>query len=245
MESRVVPVARPMLGWVAGRTNDLMTTRGRLLFGVPLAFLAFAALAGGKAEAHHGWWARVEVRTYPPPPPVYLPPPQPVVVMEPAPSPWPNFGIGLSGLAVSSAGGAVSTGTAGTLQWRTSAQSLFFLELQSLRADRAWDGLEREDVAGLMGVRLYAWDSFLTPYLDLAAGFGEASFHCCSTRLDAAQFLARYGVGLELRLGRHLAFDAQVAQIHRLRLDVDTGPVVPLDDHERAMEVRGGIAFRF
>jgi hypothetical protein len=222
-----------------------MTTRGRILFGVPLAFLLGGALAGGKAEAHHGWWARVEVRTYPPPPPVYVPQPQPVVVMESPPAPWPRLGIGLSGLVATSAGGAVSTGTAGTLQLRTSPQSLFFLELQSSRADRSWDGLEREDFAGLMGARLFLWDAWLTPYLDLAAGFGEASFRCCSTRLSAGQFLGRYGLGLELRLGHHLAFDAQVAQVHRLRLDAETGPAVPLDDHERAVEMRGGIAFRF
>jgi hypothetical protein len=144
-----------------------------------------------------------------------------------------------------SAGGAVAGGTAGTLQLRTSENSLFFLELQATRADRPWDGLEREDTAGLVGTRLYLWDGWLTPYLDLAAGLGQASFHCCAYHVEAAQFIGRYGLGLELRLGRHLAFEGQVAQVHRLRLDEDPTYVVPLDDHERAVEVRGGVAFRF
>jgi hypothetical protein len=221
-----------------------MTMRGRLLVGVPLALFVCAAL-GGRAEAHHGWWARVEVRTYPPPPPVYLPPPQPVVVVEAAPSPWPRLGVGLSGLVTSASGGTVSSGTAGTLQYRTSENSLFFLELQATQADRRWDGLQREDVAGLMGARLYLWDAWLTPYLDVAAGFGQASFRCCATRLEASQFIGRYGAGLELRLGRHVVFEGQLAQVHRLRLDEDPSLDVPLDDHERAVEVRGGIAVRF
>jgi len=222
-----------------------MTMRGRILFGVPLAFFLCTALAGSRAEAHHGWYARVEVRTYPPPPPVYVPPPQQVVVVEEAPSPWPRLGVGLSGLVATSSGGVVSAGSAGTLQYRTSPNSLFFLELQGSRADRPWDGLERRDVAGLMGARFFLWDAWLTPYLDVAAGFGQASFRCCAARLEAAQFIGRYGAGLELRLGRHLAFEGQVAQVHRLRLDEDPYLVVPLDDHERAVEVRGGVALRF
>jgi hypothetical protein len=233
----------------SGRWKDqrLMTTRGRILVSVPLAFFLCTALAAGKAEAHHGWWARVEVRTYPPPPPppVYVAAPQPVMMVEGAPAPWPRLGVGLSGLVATSAGGAVSAGTAGTLQLRTSENSLFFLELQATRADRSWDGLEREDAAGLLGTRLYLWDGLLTPYLDLAVGFGQASFHCCATHLEAAQFIGRYGLGLELRLGRHLALEGQVSQVHRLRLDDDPTYVVPLDEHERAVEVRGGIAFRF
>src|SRR4029450_3974696 len=132
----------------------------------PLAFFLCTAFAAGRAEAHHGWWARVEVRTYPPPPPPppgYVATPQPVMMVE-APSPWPRLGVGLSGLVATSAGGAVSSGTAGTLQYRTSPNSLFFLELQASQADRPRDGLEREDVAGLMGARLYLWDAWLTPY---------------------------------------------------------------------------------
>jgi hypothetical protein len=50
-------------------------------------------------------------------------------------------------------------------------------------------------------------------------------------------------VGLELRLGRHLVLDGQVAQVHRLRMD-GPGPS-PVGDHERAAEVRGGLAFLF
>jgi hypothetical protein len=176
---------------------------------------------------------------------VYVAPRPVYVVQAGPPAPWPRFGVGLSGLVATSAGGAVSGGSAGTLQLRTSANSLFYLELQASRADRPWDGLERQDVAGLMGARLYLWDAWLTPYLDVAAGFGEASFRCCATRLEAAQFVGRYGAGLELRLGEHLALEAQLAQVHRLRVDDDPTYAVPLDDHESAVEVRGGIAFRF
>jgi hypothetical protein len=189
-----------------------------------------------------------EVQVYVPPPayaqPVYGPPPGPVVVVG-APALEPTVGVTLAGLVDSSGSGGVMAGAAGALQFRTSSHSLLSLELQSLRADRTWDGMEREDLAGLLGLRLFLWDAWLTPYLDGAAGFGRASFRCCRVRDDAAQFLGRYGLGLELRLGRHLVFDGEVAQVHRLRLDQASGPVLPLDDHERATEVRGGVSFRF
>jgi hypothetical protein len=193
----------------------------------------------------------VAVQIYAPPPPVYVPPPvyyatpPPPVMMVAAPAPRPVLGVSLSGVIDSLGGDAVSAGTAGALQLRSSPNTLISLELQSLEADRPQDGMRRDDLAGLLGLRLYLWDAWLTPYLDGAVGFGRASFQCCATRESATQFLGRYGLGLELRLGRHLAFDGEIAQVHRLRLDAGSGPVLPLEDHERSAEVRGGIAFRF
>jgi hypothetical protein len=70
-----------------------------------------------------------------------------------------------------------------------------------------------------VGLRLFPWDWTLSPFVDLAAGFGRASYHCCAYQEHAAQFLGRYGVGLELRLGPHVVLHAQVATVHRRRLD--------------------------
>ena len=67
--------------------------------------------------------------------------------------------------------------------------------------------------------------------------------------VSASQILGRFGVGLELRLGRHLVLDGQIAQLHRLRFDDEAvavaGRPAPFDRHERATEVRGGIGVRF
>ena len=191
------------------------------------------------------------VQVYAPPPPPYygprvvvVPPPPPAVVVQAPPSAGPTVGIGVSGVMQTlDAGEGLTGGAAVDLQLRTSPHALLSLELQSLEARRSWDGLERSDVAGLVGARLYPWDFVLSPFLDLAVGFGRATVQCCRYEEHATQFLGRYGVGLELRLGSHLALDAEVAQVYRLRLD---GPAPgPVADRERASDVRGGVTFLF
>lgn len=197
----------------------------------------------------------------PPPPPVvvhtYAPyygarvvvapaPPPPVMVVSEPPQPGPTIGISLSGVAQSLPDSDMSTsGGALSLQLRTSPHAMFSLELQSLQAERAWDGLRRSDAAVLVGTRLFPWDWTLSPFLDLAAGVGQASFRCCAFEEHASQFLGRYGLGVELRLGRHVALDAQVSEVHRWRLDDPGLTTAPVADHERAAEVRAGLALLF
>jgi hypothetical protein len=220
---------------------------------------------------------QVQPYYYPPPPccyqpppvyvpPVYVPPPPPppapvVVYQAPPPPPAPVVGIALSGLAQTAGTENIPlAGTAAAIQYRTSSHSLVSLELQSLGARRS-DGVRREDIAGMLGARLFLWDAALAPYLDVAGGIGQASLEGGGTKVSAGQLIGRYGVGLELRLGRHLVFEGQIAQVHHLRSDDEDGSggggitLARLDkpsltpatiaDHERATEVRGGIAFRF
>jgi hypothetical protein len=141
------------------------------------------------------------------------------------------------------AGGALS------LQARTSSRSLFALELQSLASAReALDGRSRTDLGALLSGRFFLWNAAVAPYLDLAGGMGQAFVDAGSLHARAPQFIGRIGVGLELRLGPHLVLEAQVADVHRLRLDAG-GPSIAaaalIGDHERSTELRGGVALRF
>ena len=140
-------------------------------------------------------------------------------------------------------------GAAGALQIRTSRHSLLSLELQSVGAYRPSDGTRRNDLAALLGGRVFFWNAALAPYLELAGGLGRTSLEVGGLEARASQMLGRFGVGLELRLGRHLVLDGQIAQLHRLRFDDEAvavaGRPAPFDRHERATEVRGGIGVRF
>jgi hypothetical protein len=190
------------------------------------------------------------VEVYGPPPPAYPPPvvmmPPPAVVVAAPRAASPAVGITLSGVLQDlGAEQGLTGGAAVDLQYRANPHAMLSLELQSLKVEHTLDRTQREDTAALVGLRLFPWDWTLSPFVDLAAGFGRASYHCCAYQEHAAQFLGRYGVGLELRLGSHVVLDAQVATVHRLRLD-EPGPALSaFEDHERATEVRGGFGFVF
>jgi len=237
------------------------------------AVIAGAVLAEAVAEA--SVHARVvlppvsvEVHTHPgypppppPPPPVYYPPPPPVYA-PPAPAvvyrahhPRPDFPrLGLSLAGTYQAAWADQTPIAGAalaLHVRTSSHSQLGLELQSLGTRRPLDGSRRDDLAALVAGRVFLWNAALAPYLELAGGIGRASVEADVLEVHASQLLGRFGVGLELRLGRHIVLDGQIAQLHRVRLDEDDyrGPLgtdrLFIDNHERATEIRGGVGLRF
>ena len=192
----------------------------------------------------------------PPPPCCYYTPPPAVVMVAPEPpreaEPL-HLGLAVSGLFQSPGSGQSSSiaGMAASLQIRTSPHSLFGLEVQSLTSDRAATSASRRDeLAGLMAGRLFAWDAALAPYLELAGGLGHASIDTQALQVTASQLIGRVGLGVELRLGPHLVLDTQVAQVHRLRLD-DQSRVVAANDpafigqHEQATEIRCGLGYRF
>jgi hypothetical protein len=204
---------------------------------------------------------------YQPAPPVYVPappapppPPPPPVVYAPytqayysphVRSEYPRLGLALMGTVQAGWENEMPVGgAAGALQIRTSKHSLLSLELQSVGAYRPSDGTRRNDLSALLGGRVFFWNAALAPYLELAGGLGRTSLEVDALEVSASQILGRFGVGLELRLGRHLVLDGQIAQLHRVRFDDDEAPVVgyrnaPFDRHERATEVRGGIGVRF
>jgi hypothetical protein len=192
----------------------------------------------------------------PPPPCCYAPPPSPPPMMMFAPSAPPEpeplrYGLAVSGLfQYPGSGQSPIAGMAASLQVRTSPRSLFGLELQSLASDRPSSHSQRDEVAGLMLGRLFAWDAAFAPYLELAGGLDHVSIDTQALEVTAQQFIGRVGLGVELRLGPHLIFDTQVAQVHRLRLDdqprvvADNDPAF-IGQHEQSTELRCGLGYRF
>jgi hypothetical protein len=199
---------------------------------------------------------------YPPPPPAYPPPPQyyapppPAVYAQPVQYERPEFprlGLGLLGTVQASAAGIAPVGgLAGMVTVRTSSLSLLAFELQSVRAETP-DG-QRDDLSALIGGRIFFWNAAFAPYFELAGGVGRTMVSIDSSyryRDSASQLLGRLGLGLELRLGRHFVLDGELAQLHRWRLDDDRGgfttdpTLASTSGYERALEVRGGIGFRF
>jgi hypothetical protein len=217
-----------------------------------------AAVAGaviGAAVASPGYGYGYE-RPAPPyyyGPPTYGPPTYgPPTVAAPAPPvPWMQFGLDLAGVAQSSSRHATLSGVSAAVQLRTSSHSLLALEVQSLGSDPGGAG-RRDELDGLLAGRVYLWNAPLAPYLGLAGGIGRAGFQGNDGyRVTSSELLGRIGLGLELRLGEHLVLEGEVASLHRLHLD-DQPPAFgdpccasPIDQHERATEVRGGLAFRF
>jgi hypothetical protein len=189
----------------------------------------------------------------PPPPPAYVPPP--AVVYQPAPiyRPAPTVGLAVDGLFQAPQSGQMAlAGAAAALQVRTSPLSLFALEVQSLNGHRIADDTRRNDLAGLVAGRLYFWNAPLVPYLDIGAGLGRTLVSADGLEVHASQVVGRAGLGLELRLGRHVVLQGQVAQVHQLRVgDVPApapagaGPALVIGRHERSTELRGGLALRF
>jgi hypothetical protein len=238
--------------------------------GVALALFFALSASPAEAEARGRWrggWAWrwpffFHFHTHrPPPPPVPYyygygydqgyrpaPPPPPPVAVQPAQAyydPWPDMGFALTGLVETPHTGQLPLGgVAGALQFRTSSHSLLSLEVQSMGAHRLSDGLRRSDLDGVMAGRVFLWNAALAPYLELGGGLGRASMRQDDFEVRAVQLIGRLGLGLELRLGRHVVLDGQVAQVHRMTFDeaVDTGA---FDPHERATVLRGGVSFRF
>jgi hypothetical protein len=242
-----------------------------------LALFLAASFVGSDAFARHGSWGiGVHVRgrvfvppvvvdvqsypsypAYPPPPPPCCYAPPPVMVQAPAQPPTvPVVGLAVAGVGHAPSSGQLPVGgLVGALQFRTSSHSLLALELQSLSARRLSDDTRRQEVAGLLAGRVFLWDAQLAPYLEGAVGLGSARIQAGGSELRAGQFLGRYGLGLELRIGRHVAFEGQISRVHKLRLDSDEDRVAydglsgPSDrsigEHERAIEFRGGLAVRF
>jgi hypothetical protein len=182
----------------------------------------------------------------------YQPQPPPVVMSAPPQAGWYDAvqpGLALAGVVQSGAHRAAPLGgIAAALQLRTSSHSLLAFEVQALGAERAPDGARRDELDALLAGRVYLWDAALAPYLELAGGLGRASVEVNRLQVNASQLVGRIGIGLELRLGRHLALEGELASAHRLRLDDDLASydaLWPAEHHERATEVRGGLAFRF
>jgi hypothetical protein len=237
----------------------VLTNRILMLGSAALAAVSFMALDPAEAQAG-GWSVHVEARPvvvvqpyYPPPPPPrwrYVPAPvyvpaAPVVVAAPVfGGPSPPVGLAVSGLVQARDGEHSATGGFGlTAQYRTSPHTLMLAEFQWLGSPRGADGFRREDMAGLLGFRLFPWDAPIAPYFELAGGFGESTFFCCAQELHTSQLVGRYGVGLELRLGPHWFLEGQLAQIHRFNFEADDPTLTSRS--ERAVELHGGLGVRF
>jgi hypothetical protein len=159
----------------------------------------------------------------------------------------PQLGLAVNGIVQAPQARTGTAGFAVSLEARTSARSLFALEVQSLDVQRG--ARERTDLAGLLVGRLFAWDAALAPYLDLAGGMGHVAVDNQDATLTASQLIGRIGVGIELRLGPHLVLEGQIAEVYRLRVDhTPSAPAVDPTDipqREQSSEVRGGLAYRF
>jgi hypothetical protein len=243
--------------------------RMRGAVGAVIAGAVLAEIVGATVDAHiflPPVSVHVESHPAPPPPPpppcCYAPPPPPppapiYYVESPPPPPrardFPQLGLALSG-TVQSGGTDLPAvgGVAAALQFRTSRKSLLALELQSVGARRESDLTRRTDLAALLAGRVFLWNAALAPYLELAGGLGRTSQEVDGWQGSASQLLARIGLGLELRLGRHVVLDGQLARLHRLRVGdgnhhhMASGALgAPFDEHERATEIRFGGALRF
>lgn len=247
--------------------------RSVIIGSAALTIFFVASLSASPAFARRGHWrlhgriyapaVHVQVHShpaYPAPAACCYPPPAPtpaVIVHGPAPAfDPPALGLAIGGAAHAPASGQLPVGgVVAALQFRTSSHSLLAVELQSLGARTLSNDTRRSELAGLLAGRVFLWNAALAPYLELAAGLGHTSIESTGLEVNASQLLGRYGLGLELRLGRHLVLEGQIARVHKLRLERDDHGVAyaafgPQDDrdvgeHERAVELRAGLAFRF
>jgi hypothetical protein len=226
----------------------------KLILGAGLALVSLIVLGSPEAQARGGWYVHIEARPVlrpwgpPPPPPVVQYVPAPVYAPAPAlvAAPLdPPVGISLLGVAQGSGDGRSSaSGLGATLQYRTSTHAAMLFELQWVGEPPGSDGLRREDLTGLVGARLYPWNAPLTPYLEVAGGFGEATFSCgCGEKLHTSQLVGRYAVGLELRLSPSWTLEGQLGRIHRLNFAADDPSLA--SPAEEAIEVHAGLGVRF
>jgi hypothetical protein len=155
----------------------------------------------------------------------------------------PQLRLSLGGTmqTAGSASGAMG-GVAVALQAGLFRHTLLGIELQSVGTFDE-DRVRRDDVAGLVTARVLPWRGPVAPYLEVAAGVGGARVRTGGYQARTSLLLARYGIGLELRLGHHVVLDGQLAQLHRFATDGAANPYV--GDQERATELRAGLGFRF
>ncbi len=175
-----------------------------------------------------------------PPPPVYVqPPPPPLVYAQPAPPPPPviytrptvppasqwaaKFGIGgrfAGTINVEGSQGANfgQLGFGGEILYRIHRRVV--MELAGEYQKRVDSGFDRYDVPVTLGVRIHigAPDWVVSPYFVAAGGGVYSNLDYLRSR-DTAWFLdGQVGGGLEIRLGRHFALNADVRLDARHRL---------------------------
>lgn len=184
------------------------------------------------------------VYVQPPPPPVYVQPaPPPPVYAQPAPPPPPpapvvytrptvppasqwaaKFGIGgrFAGTINVDQGSQGATfgqlGFGGEILYRIHRRVV--MELAGEYQKRVDSGFERYDVPVTLGVRIHigAPDWVVSPYFVAAGGGVYSNLDYLRSR-DTAWFLdGQVGGGLEIRLGRHFAINADVRLDARHRL---------------------------
>jgi hypothetical protein len=243
-----------------------MTSKARSIF------LGFATLtivgAIGTRDAQAAWpWrhGRGHVRVIVAPAPVgyeqqYPYPYQPAPYYQPPAPPepiwWrPEFRLSLAGVVQSPSSDQMPVGgVAAGLQVRTSTLTMMGLELQSLGARRFSGNESRSQTDGLVTGRFFLWDAPLVPFLEVAGGIGHASVEAGGFTAEASQLVGRVGLGLELRLGRHLVLEGELARTGRLTMgdpaDQNVAyladPGAPfIADHEGATEARAALSLRF
>jgi hypothetical protein len=165
-------------------------------------------------------------------PPVYAPAPVMVApppmmapsyaVAQPAPMIYarPEFestwGLGIHGVFVG-ADAQTSGGIGGHLRYRASRWAGLELSVDYLRVDV--DKTTRQDVPVMAAALIYLAPGRFAPYLLVGGGmnFARATF-ANGLKDEAQQLAAQGGGGIELRIGRQLALNADLRYIYRDRL---------------------------
>jgi hypothetical protein len=197
---------------------------------------------------------------YAPPPAVAAPPPPPVVVRTPPPPDWKHrFGLGFR------FAGAINTdrnhtefsqlGLGGEILYR--AHRRIVMELGGEYQKRVDNGFARWDVPVTLGMRIHigAPDWVVSPYFVLAAGGAYADLDYVHSH-DRAWFLdGQAGGGLEIRLGKRFAINADLRGDARYRLtkpdeataatlSINGKPFAPMDN-QYGLQFRAGAAVYF
>jgi hypothetical protein len=210
----------------------------------------------------------VYVQPTPPPAPIYTPPapppPPPPAVSYYRPmvapvSQWgPRFGIGARFAGTINTDNGVTFGQlgfGGELLYRVHRHVV--MEMAGEYQKRVDNGFDRYDVPVTLGVRLHigAPDWVVSPYFVAAAGAAYSNLDYLRSH-DEAWFLdGQLGGGLEIRLGRHFALNADVRADARHRMtkpddataatvSIDGKPFAPLGDSYGA-QFRLGAALYF
>lgn len=179
----------------------------------------------------------------------------PAVRYRPTPAWRPQFGLGLraSGLYTGNSFlGFGQGGIGGELLLRVHRRWTLELSLQYQRIsedDYNYLYYYRQDVPITVGARVHLGNPLwiLSPYVAFAGGADYAWLSTPDGSQSAWFFEGQFGLGLELRLGRHFAFNMDLRGLARLRsltnneLYVDDGYGVAVP----ALGNQGGVAFNF